>query len=124
MRVSQLLIIVPVLAQVALSLAVCALYWWRQWSNSDSEPLRTAYRAQFELPVLFYAGSLFAYAVRIVDVGILFFAMLFALAQTASVITGLKWANPKVQFTADALSVLAVAALWFMIARYFFFSGF
>ncbi len=124
MRVSQFLMIVPVLLQAVLTLAVSAFYWHRQMTGAVGDRLASTYRAQFDLPVLFYAGSLFAYAMRIVDVRILIFATLFALAQSIGVASGLRLDSGKGQAVANLASVLAVAGLWAMIALHFFHSGF
>ncbi|MBU1212885.1 MAG: hypothetical protein KJ587_16670 [Alphaproteobacteria bacterium] len=124
MRVSQFLIIVPVLVQVALALLVAGLCWWRSSRSSGSGRLDAAYRAQFELPVLFYAGSLFAFAMRIVDERILFFATLFALAQVTGAVFGLLLRNENGQAVAGLVSVFAAAALWVMIAAHVVNSGF
>ncbi|KUO58379.1 MAG: hypothetical protein APF80_05660 [Alphaproteobacteria bacterium BRH_c36] len=124
MRVSQFLIIVQVMVQVALGLVVAGLFWWRRSSASGDGRLDEAYRGQFELPVLFYAGSLFAFAMRIVDERILFFATLFALAQVTGAVFGLLLRNEKGQAVAGLVSVFAAAVLWVMIAAHFVNSGF
>lgn len=124
MRVSQYLMIVPVLLQAALALAVAGLYWWRSWKASAGVELTESYRAQFELPVLFYAGGFFAYAMRIVDERVLFFATLFALAQVTGVVFGLFFRNENGQIATALVSVFAAAAMWVMIAAHFFNSGF
>ncbi|MBU2581907.1 MAG: hypothetical protein KJ622_09335 [Alphaproteobacteria bacterium] len=124
MRVSQFLVIVPVLAQALLGIAVAGLHFYREWRSAAGDRLSALYRAQFELPVLFYAGSLFAYAMRIVDERVLFFAMLFVLAQLAGCLAGLLFESDNAAAAASLLSVLAAAGLWAMIGLHFFNSGF
>lgn len=123
MRVSQFVMIVPMLLQAVLGLAVAASYFHREWSGGAGKRLAGAYRAQFELPVLFYAGSLVAYAMRIVDERIIFFAMLFALAQVAGTAASLSGRDTPTA-AASLVSVFSAAGLWTMIGLYFFKSGF
>lgn len=124
MRVSQLLLIVPVLIQAVLSIAVCLLYWLEQWKRQPFDGLAGVYRAQFELPLLFYAASLFAYALRIVDVRLLFFATLFAVSQATATVVALRSQEAATSTAAQFASVLAVGGLWAMIGWQLFNSGF
>lgn len=124
MRVSQFLIIVPALVQVLLTLVLFVPYWRERLSAKDGGRFADVYRAQFELPVLFYAAVLFAYAMRLVDAGILFLALLFVLSQIVEVVSVLAIENSSVRTAAAWVAALAVLGLWAKIAAHFAIAGF
>lgn len=124
MRVSQFLIVVPLLMQAVLSLMVVAIYWRRRLLGAPHERLAACYRSQFELPVLFYAGALSAFAMRIVDEWVLFFGMLFVLSEAVVIVAMLALESRKVQVSASLVAVTAAAMLWATIALQFIHSGF
>lgn len=124
MRVSQYLIIIPVLAQVIVTLAVCAAHHVNSFQGRSNDHLKKTYSEQFELPVLFYAASAFAYAFRIIDEWQLAFALLFVVAHMVHTILGSAGMSTTTRHTASLLAVLAVASMWFKIAMHFAQSGF
>ena len=124
MRVSQCLIIVPVLVQVLLTLVLFAPNWRERLSGKGEGRFADVYRAQFELPVLFYAAALFAYAMRLVDAGILFLALLFVLSQIVEVVSALAIENSSARSAAAWVAALAVLGMWAKIAAHFAFAGF
>ena len=124
MRVSQFLIILPVLAQVLLTLALFVSYWRERLSGVEGGRFAEVYRAQFELPVLFYAAVLFAYAMRLVDAGILFLAVLFVLSQIVEAVSALAIENSSLRSASAWVAALAVFGVWAKIAAHFAFAGF
>jgi hypothetical protein len=123
-RVSQFLIFVPVLMQVSVSLLVTARYWQHWLSGGFDEVIADCYRAQFEMPVLFYGAALSAFALRIVDERFLFFAALFAFAEGVGAVALLAFSNKSLRASSSLAAALAAAALWGIIALHFVFSGF
>ena len=103
MRMSQNLILLPVLAQVLLTLLLLvrlpvvrsrsmrenrqrledmALAAPTDW-NRAAQKVANSYASQFELPVLFYVVSLAALVTRMVDLPMLGLAALFVLSRLA-----------------------------------------
>lgn len=124
MRVSQFLMIVPVLVQVMLTVALFVPLWRERLTGTQGGRFAAVYRAQFELPVLFYVASLFAYAMRLVDAGVLFLALLFVLSQIVEAVSALAIGKGSVCNGAAFVAALAVIGMWAKIAAHFAFAGF
>jgi MAPEG family protein len=128
MRVSQFLIVVPALVQVMLTLVLFVPSWRERLGRGPAGPsggrYTDVYRAQFELPVLFYAAALFAYAMRLVDPWLLFLAVLFVLAQIVEAVSALAFGNRSARSVAVCVAALAALGMWVNIAAHFAVAGF
>lgn len=128
MRVSQFLIVVPVLVQVMLTMVLFVPHWRKRPGGglgaSSGGRFTDLYRAQFELPVLFYAAALFAYAMRLVDQWTLFLAVLFMLAQIVDAVSALALGNRVARSVAVCVAALAALGMWIKIAAHFAVAGF
>lgn len=144
MRVSQTLILIPVLMQVGLTLCLFPFLFLRRarsmkergqrpndialandgdWSE-DARKLANNYKSQFELPVLFYVIALFAYALRLVDVWMLGLAVVFAVSRIVHTLihVGPNVVLPRLgAFTIGYAAVIAMTVLlfWRVIAAGF-----
>lgn len=132
MRVSQSLILLPVAAQVALTLMVLiALIVARQRSLvTRQKPLQECalagddfwtpqarqcannYCNQFELPVLFYAVCAFAFITRMIDIWFLGLAVLFVVTRIVHAVIHLGANRVVYRGTAFLAGVVCVACLW------------
>ena len=122
MRVSQLLIFVPVLALVVVSLTVLGADVLQR--KSEHSGLLLARRLQFELPVFFLSGCLFAYAVRRVDEWVLAAALAFVVAHFVQTFMAVASDNGKRSDVAELAAFVAVAMLWLTVAIGLLASGF
>lgn len=124
MRVSQYLIVIPVLAQVAVTLTVWVTHWLAEAKGSNTPSLTAAKNQQFELPLLFYTACAFAYSFRLVDEWQLLLALGFVLALALGMLRGAYSAKPATLRASLALAALAVTAMWLKIAAHFATAGF
>jgi len=124
MRVSQFLIILPVALQVIVTFILFGFHWRTRLAGEGSNRFTEVYRAQFELPVLFYGAALFGYAMRIIDPWHLFFAVLFVLAQVTEAGGVLVLNSGGVRTAAVLVAAFAVLGMWLMIAAHFSVAGF
>lgn len=136
MRVAQNLILLPVFAQVLLTVAVLiAMAFARQKSLADKRatvedaalvgddfwsPYARAcsnnYKNQFELPVLFYAVCAFALMTRMVDVAFLTLAVVFVLSRVAHTVVHLTTNIVMWRGTTFLIGLVALVAMWGMLA--------
>jgi hypothetical protein len=135
-RVSQLLIFIPLFAQVTLTLAILvalgtarardlterklhpdkiALAGPEAWSEGPQK-LAASYRNQFELPLLFYVACLFAFQARFIDMSFLVLASLFVVSRVvhAAIHIGPNRVRPR--FYAFLAGLLMLAAMWGLLA--------
>lgn len=135
MRLDQNLILVPVLAQVALTLVVAvmmlrarqrsirdrgqrlrdiALATAADW-NEDARKAANNYTSQFELPVLFYVASLFALVTRSVDLLLMILALAFVATRIVHTFihTGANRVRPR--FLAFAAGFGLLAMIWALV---------
>ncbi len=124
MRVTQYLIVVPILAQVAVTLTVWCTHWLAEIRGLKTAALENANKKQFELPLLFYSAVAFAYSFRLVDewqlLMALGFVLSFAIATSLEVFSG----NHAVAAVILAIAALAVTGMWIRIAAHFATAGF
>ncbi|MDX2288071.1 MAG: MAPEG family protein [Hyphomicrobiaceae bacterium] len=144
MRTSQLLILVPMLMQVALTLTVLvmlgiardrdlkqrglrpddiALAAPEAWGE-DARKLAASYKNQFELPLLFFAACLFAHTARLVDFWLLLLAMIFAVSRMAHAAIHVGPNRVMPRFYAFLVGLVAVALMWALLAARVAGSGF
>lgn len=135
MRVDQNLILVPVLAQVLLTLVIMLRLGWARrrsmmvrrqriddvalatdadWSD-EARQCANSYKNQFEMPVLFYAACAFALVTRSVDVPLLLLALGFVSSRVvhAAIHTGRNRVYPR--FMAFLAGVGILTAMWALI---------
>lgn len=122
MRVSQFLIVVPVLAVVGIGFAVIAVDTWRRLRGESG--LGRAYQAQFELPVLFYAGCLFAHGFRLVDEYVLGAAVMFVIAHFAQSLLQVHGSNAQGGLWARTAGLVSLGVVWSVVAAHFLVAGF
>ncbi|MDX2258453.1 MAG: MAPEG family protein [Hyphomicrobiaceae bacterium] len=141
---SQLLIFLPLLAQVTLTLAILvalgfarvrdltarkvhpdkvALAGPEAWSEGPQK-LAACYRNQLELPVLFYVAGLFAFSARLVDAVLLGAAFVFVASRFvhAAIHIGPNRVRPR--FYAFLVGVAALAVMWARLAMSVVSTGF
>lgn len=136
MRVSQLLILVPVFAQVLLTFVIlCIMGWTRSACLRDTKrqmqdvALATAtdwddrsrkcansYANQFELPVLFYAVCAFAMITRMVDIWMLVLAAGFVVSRYAHAAVHLTSNTVSLRFAFFIVGFVVLVAMWTMLA--------
>ncbi len=139
MRVSQFLIVIPVLAEILLILAVAtAALIARAFAAPTTEVKAapghgsrdwdTAYRERLGLPLVFLATALLVYGLRLVDERVLFLASLFFVADLAA--AGLRLfafdargADRRVA-VAQIVGLSAIAALAVIVGLHFVHAGF
>lgn len=124
MRFTQYLIVIPVLAQVAVTLTVWCAHWLAELRGSKIGALASANKKQFELPLLFYSASAFAYSFRLVDEWQLLMALGFVLSFTLATSLEVFSGNHTVVAVILAIAALAVAGMWISIAAHFASAGF
>lgn len=135
MRLDQNLILVPVLAQVLLTLVVLvhlgrararsmrerrqrmddvALATAADWSD-EARKAQNNYASQFEMPVMFYAASAFALMTRSVDATMLLLAIAFVATRVVHtyIHTGRNHVMPR--FIAFLAGVAALMAMWTLL---------
>lgn len=135
MRLDQNLILVPVLAQVLLTLVVMVLMGRAKASSMrerrqrmDDVALATStdwndaarkasnnYASQFEMPVLFYAVSAFALSTRSVDVAMVLLGLAFVATRVMHtyIHTGHNRVQPR--FTVFLAGVAVLTAMWTLL---------
>ncbi len=135
MRLEQNLILLPVLAQVALTLAVMvmmgrakarsmrerrqrmddiALATAADW-NDDARKLVNNYANQFEMPVLFYAASAFALLTRSVDPLLMILALGFVASRVVHAYIHIGSNKVVPRFTAFLVGVAALTGMWVVV---------
>lgn len=135
MRLEQNLILLPVLAQVSLTLVVLilmgrakaqsmrergqrmddiALATAADW-NDSARKLVNNYANQFEIPVLFYAASLFALVTRSVDVTLMLFALGFVASRVAHAYIHIGSNRVGPRFGIFLVGVAFVTAMWIVV---------
>lgn len=135
MRLDQTLILIPVLAQVLLTVIVLvllgraraqsmrerrqrmddvALATATDW-NESARKLANNYANQFETPVLFYVAALFALVTRTVDVALMLLALLFVASRIAHTAIHIGANRVQPRFTAFLVGLGAVTAMWALI---------
>ena len=135
MRLEQNLILLPVLAQVALTLAVMvmmgrakarsmrerrqrmddiALATAADW-NDDARKLVNNYANQFEMPVLFYAASAFALLTRSVDPLLMILALGFVASRVVHAYIHIGSNKVVPRFTAFLVGVAALTGMWALV---------
>lgn len=143
MRVSQFLIVVPMLAQIALILGVGAgALLGRVFSregdcrlnggDGGSSPIgrwKLAFNERLGLPLLFLLSGLLAYSLRLIDERVLFVASVFVFADGAAAVLRILARGPSCRAerrvaAAQFVGLLAIAALSAIIAAHFVRSGF
>lgn len=135
MRLDQNLILVPVLAQVLLTLVVMvhlgrararsmrerrqqmddvALATAADWSD-EARKAQNNYASQFEMPVLFFAASAFALITRSVDAAMLLLALAFVATRVVHtyIHTGRNHVKPR--FIAFLAGVAVLIAMWTLL---------
>ncbi len=132
MRIAQNLILLPVVAQVVLTLIILgilpiararsmrersqklqdvAIAGDRDW-NDFARKVSASYKSQFELPVLFYVACGFALTARMIDTAFLALAVAFVLARIVHAAIHI---GPNVvlwRFRAFAVGLLVLIAMW------------
>ncbi|MCH9808367.1 MAG: hypothetical protein K0U74_11595 [Alphaproteobacteria bacterium] len=124
MRVSQLLILIPVFVQVILTLMVFAVCWRRRSAGPSGDQLAGLYGSLFQLPVLFYVATAFAFSMRAIDERMLLAAMAFVVAQLVEVTMAIGSGSGGGNSLCMAASGVAVATMWGLIGLQLFASGF
>lgn len=135
MRLEQNVILVPVLAQVVLTLTVAVLMYQARvrsirergqrlrdialataadW-NDDARKAANSYASQFEMPVLFYAASAFALATRTVDVALMLLALGFVTSRIVHAYIHLGSNRVRPRFMAFLAGFVLVAGMWALI---------
>lgn len=132
---AQNLIFIPVFAQVVLTLCVLFALWWVRVSYSKrhrihpqklalncdpiasplAHKLANNYSNLFELPVLFFAASAFAYCARMVDDLMLGLAVAFVISRVAHSVIHIGPNRVLVRFGAALASAVIVAAMWVLL---------
>lgn len=135
MRISQNVILIPVLVQVALTLVVMVLMGAARSrsmrerhkrmqdialaSNDDwtDEAVQCAnnFKNQFELPVLFYVCCLFALVTRMVDAWLFALACLFVLTRIAHTLIHVTSNVVSRRFAAYLAGAALLLAMWLML---------
>ncbi len=140
----QNLILLPVLAQVLLTLVILvllpraraasmrerrqrmqdmALAGKTDW-NEQAQKTAACFSNQFELPVLFYVVAAFALITRLADPWMFGLAILFVLSRIAHAII---YIGPNIvawRFAAYAVGLLALLGMWGMLAWRIIAAGF
>lgn len=136
MRIAQSLILLPVLAQILLTLVILALLpraraasmrarrqrmqdmalaGKTDW-NELAQKTAASFDNQFQLPVLFYVLAAFALVTRMVDAWMLGFACLFVLSRVVHAVIHI---GPNVvawRFAAYVVGLVVLAAMWMLLA--------
>lgn len=140
---AEMAIIFPLVAQVALTTAISiAMGVARQTSMKErrqhpndmalagpedwtpaAQKAANSYKSQFELPVLFYVAVLTAYVTRTADGLILWLAWIFVVSRVVHAIIHIgpnqvTWRGP-----AFLVGVIAVVAMWAVLANRLFATG-
>jgi hypothetical protein len=134
MRMIQNLVIIPVLAQILLTLVILALLPGARgrsmrerrqqmqdmalagktdW-NEQAQKIAASFSSQFELPVLFYVVAAFALITRHVDIWLFGLACLFVLARIAHAIIHI---GPNIVAWRFAAYAIGLASLVAMVLR-------
>lgn len=135
MRLDQNLILVPVMAQVLLTLVVMvqmgrararsmrdrrlrmddvALATAADWSD-EARKAQNNYASQFEMPVLFYAASAFALITRSVDVAMVLLALVFVATRVVHTFIHTGQNRVKPRFIAFLAGVAALTVMWTLL---------
>lgn len=135
MRIDQSLILVPVLAQVLLTLVIAvlllraraqsmrerrqrmddvALATASDW-NAAARKVANNYASQFELPVLFYAACAFALITRSVDVALMLLALAFVASRIAHSAIHIGPNRVAPRFTAFLAGFTLLALMWLLL---------
>ena len=140
----QNLILIPVLAQILLTLVILAMLpVARRRSmierrqrmqdmalaaktdfNAQAQKIAACFSNQFELPVLFYVATAFALITRSVDAWMLGLATVFVLSRIAHAIVHI---GPNIvawRFAAYAVGLLALIGMWARLALAIYTAGF
>lgn len=141
---SQNLILLPVFAQVALTLLVFAALAVRRsaffkttgqgpedmksatdgdWDEAASAASR-CWKNQFELPILFFAAALFSLVTRNVDLTLFVLAWLFVISRVVQVGAHLTLGPVIVRAIAFGVGLTAVSVMWIVLAVRIFRAGF
>jgi hypothetical protein len=106
-------VLLPVFVLVAVTFVV--LFWTGGW-RASSPPRSDIYREQFELPVLFYVLTIFAYSTKHTDILFMILAWIFVVLHVLRALTEIGASNISQRGMLYVVAAIVLAIMWVVYA--------